>query len=109
MLALSWFLVGVAFLEKSFLAESGRWLTAGNWSWGYLYALKIVFIYSAIALFSSESRPGFRPSLAWWPPLLLLGLHFGSGLIYLEHIMAGTGYLCKRPAFDLVGREAGIG
>jgi hypothetical protein len=90
---LAWLLIGIAFLQRAFLAESGFKMEHGNWAWGYFIALKIVFIYSVIVLARKQkkeeanARIGVR--LAW----AVLALHLGSGLFYLGRLFSGLGFI----------------
>jgi hypothetical protein len=89
---LAWLLMTVAFLQFALLAESGRYATHANWGWGYIIALKILFVYSAIAFLHTQRQEAaaswLRTSFSWGALLL----HFASGLFYLGRICSGLGF-----------------
>ena len=62
-------MVAIGFVERALLVETGR-SSAGNWSWGYLIAVKLLFVFSAAASNSHETmamvadlHPGSTPGV----------------------------------------------
>lgn len=91
-LRFAWLVTLVGFLERALLAESGAWMTDGNWAWGYFFALKLIFVYSAVSLFATYRCTSSLGNLRTAIPLLLLLLHFVSGSIYFWQMLSGGGY-----------------
>lgn len=89
---IAWIFTIVAFLQRALLAESGEWMMDGNWAWGYFFALKIIFIYSTVALITATPRADDRRLIGFWMPILILILHLVSGFIYFWHLVTGAGY-----------------
>ena len=80
-------MVAIGFVERALLVETGRVL-AGNWSWGYLIGVRVLFVFAAAAFFRTPIARRWQ-----WLPVLILGLHLVSGLIYAGQLTAGHDYL----------------
>jgi hypothetical protein len=86
-LQFAWPVFGVALLQFALLAEGGDRFGAGNFFWGAYMALYTLFLSSASVLMR---QPKSRRAL---PALVVLALHFASGLYFYWRIVGGLGYM----------------
>jgi len=91
-LSISWLIFIFATLQKGMLVEE-QFPNAGNWSWGHLYALNFLFIYSAAELlyWLREQNQNKIELIGKYMCLVLLILHVASGIAFLYIHRAGYG------------------
>jgi hypothetical protein len=91
-LVVAWLIAGVAIAQFALLAEPGEWWRHGNYYWGTVPALYILFLVSLCEL-CSPSRPVLGGRRAGrWACWILLGLHVASGILFYVRSLLGYGY-----------------
>jgi hypothetical protein len=80
-------MVAVGFTERVLLVETGR-VMAGNWSWGYFIAVRVLFVYAAAAFLRAPPAKRWR-----WVPGVVFALHLASGIVYVSQLATGHTYL----------------
>jgi hypothetical protein len=83
---LSWAIFTIALLEYMFFAEAGERYSHGNFLWGGVIALYILFLTTSASFF----RQKFSVKYAFG--LLLFLLHLGTGIFYFCRLLSGGGY-----------------
>jgi hypothetical protein len=89
---LAWLNLLVGIVQFALLAESGERLAHGNWVWGYVIGLQVVFVASFVCfthrlanLETMEKRSRRRLIL----PAACLVWHVSSGAIYTVQVLSG--------------------
>jgi hypothetical protein len=80
----------IAVLQLMFLAESPRY-RHGNFGWGYIIALQLIFLFASIEYFKwirSEKMRAFE-RVKFIIVSIALALHLGSGIFYTLKIWSG--------------------
>jgi len=94
-LKFAWLLTIVGFLQYSLLAESGDRYLHGNWGWGRLIALQLLFVYSFphfVRWVGRFRNAGWRERLQITSVATIFILHFASGTYYFARIYTGGSY-----------------
>jgi hypothetical protein len=84
----------VAVLQLMFFAESPRY-KHGNFGWGYIIALQLIFVFAVIEYFK-WIRIGRMRSIELVKIIIVsvaFGLHFSSGIFYTLKIWSGGGWV----------------
>jgi len=91
-LSISWLIFIFAALQKGMLVEE-QFPKAGNWSWGHLYALNFLFVYSAAELLRwfREQNENKIELIGKYTCLVLFTLHVASGIAFLYIHRTGYG------------------
>jgi len=95
-IALPWWILIVAMAQFAFLSEEnsgGLPIIHGNWLWQSIIAIKILFIFSIATLLKpddSKTTPAVTSVLLKNAGILILMLHFLSGLLYTYAILSGA-------------------
>jgi len=97
-LQLSWLVLIIAYAEFALLVEGAPdRVIHGNFGWGYLVSMQLVFVFSFIELYrwtrevysiNSTFIEKLKIQLVW----LIFSFHLFSGLIYLTRIFSGGSY-----------------
>ncbi|MBD1896731.1 hypothetical protein NDI44_14045 [Trichocoleus sp. DQ-A3] len=97
-LNLAWLVFLVSIFYIYFLGESSR-MYAGNFLWGGQITLFILFVYSILFLFKQQNLKDFyfasifyKLKTKFFFCLLLFGLHFINGLVYLMYVTQTGNY-----------------
>lgn len=100
-LLFSWLMLFFGYLQMIFLAEKGAHFGDGNFFWGYLIAMQLVFLFSFIELYKlqslfekSESMSFYRSTVFYKIAFLdiVFSLHLISGIIFLYRILLYNNY-----------------
>lgn len=90
-LQLSWLMLILGYLQMAILAQDSNMLAAGNYAWGYIIALDILFVFSGIEfikwLIEMKATHSTLKRITIGIPTLLLFLHFASGVAYFIRIL----------------------
>ena len=81
---LSWQIYIMATLQKMFIYETGERATHGNFGWGYLHGIFLLFVASVIVLKQSNAKRWQK--IALW---CLFGLHLVLGIWYFWRVFCG--------------------
>jgi len=83
-LSISWLIFLFAILQKGMLVEV-EFPMSGNWSWGHLYALNFLFLFSAaeLLLWLREQNENKIELVGKYICLVLFTLHVASGIAFL--------------------------
>ncbi len=86
----AWMLLGVGFLERALLAEKGSRYWHGNFSWGFMIGLAVLWyeeMKNYIRYYYGDEAPGNKKSAGYVLSTLLLFVHFLSGIFYLVYLV----------------------
>jgi hypothetical protein len=89
---LAWIMTVVGILQFGLLAIDGPAYGSGDWSWGYLFALQILFLVSIIEFFrwgDSVSRDRLATRICATAVCVVFSLHLVSGIYYFGYMMSG--------------------
>jgi hypothetical protein len=89
---LAWIMTVVGILQFGLLAIDGPFYGAGDWSWGYLFALQILFLVSIIEFFrwsDSVSRDRLATRICATAVCVVFSLHLVAGIYYFGYMMSG--------------------
>ena len=91
-LSISWLIFIFATLQRGLLVEK-QFASAGNWAWGFMYALNFIFIYSAAELLCwlREQSENKYELVGKYLCLVLFTLHVTSGVIFSYIYRLGHG------------------
>jgi hypothetical protein len=94
-LILAWLMLAAGVMQFALLSVTGPHRRAGDWSWGYLVALQILFLYCVRDLLqwsttASVGRRSERAKLAGVS--LIYALHLAAGIVYFLTIASGGSY-----------------
>ena len=90
-LVAAWLLTAIATAQFALLAEAGGRWRHGNYYWGTVPAVYILFLVSLCELSSPRPLAGGRKS-GFWACWILLGLHVASGVLFYVRSLLGHGY-----------------
>ena len=89
--ALAWLMLLWGTVWRLFLAEKGERMYHGNFTWGYMLAVYLVWyaaVRSYLKLYFSEQMTGNKRGFGFVLATLVLVLHLGSGIYYLIYLVA---------------------
>lgn len=94
-LQLCWLMLIFGYTELALFAETGSQMYAGNFGWGYLIALDLLFVFSFIELLNwlnnSELKNRLESTTLGFV-CVLFSLHLTSGIYYLLQIFTTNNY-----------------
>lgn len=89
--ALAWLMLLWGTVWRLFLAEKGERMYHGNFTWGYMLAVYLVWyaaVSSYLKLYFSEQMTGNKRGAGFVLATLVLALHLVSGIYYLIYLVA---------------------
>lgn len=89
--ALAWLMLLWGTVWRLFLAEKGERMYHGNFTWGYMLAVFLVWyaaVRSYLKLYFSEQMTGNKRGVGFVLATLVLVLHLASGIYYLIYLVA---------------------
>ncbi len=85
-----WILLAVGFLERALIAEGGDRYWHGNFSWGFMIGLALIWyeeMKNYIGYYYGEEPEGKKLSVGYIASSILLLMHFISGVYYLIYLV----------------------
>ena len=94
-LFLAWLMFIVALFQRACLIETGERMKHGNFSWGYQFALQVLFIYCMVEFLKWLKQADYQKcsvKIRAFIITTIFSLHFVSGVYYLGRILMGKHY-----------------